>query len=77
MGDESEEMHARRRAQEAKEYAEYQSEHARAQRQLDWAWELELARRAERAWRRRSPDEIRERGEYDPIARYERETGRR
>jgi hypothetical protein len=77
MGDESDEMRARRRAQEAKEYVEYQSEQNQRQRILDWNWQLKLAKDAERAWRARRPDEIPERGEYSPIARYERETGRR
>jgi len=77
MGDESDEMQARRRARERKEFEEWSSERAKAQRALDWAWELKLARDAELAYRRARPDEIPERGEYSPIARYERETGRR
>jgi hypothetical protein len=85
MGDDydhqSESM-CRRRAQEAKEYAEYTSERAKAQLALDRAWELKLLRDSERAARRRAPDERSRDGsgvitEYDPIARYERETGRR
>jgi hypothetical protein len=72
----SDEMRRRRAERERQEYQQYNSEHAKAQRAIDWAWELELARRAERPWRRR-PDEIPERGEYSPIARYERETDRR
>jgi hypothetical protein len=77
MSDQSDEMMRRRRAQETKEYLEYTSQHAKAHRQLDWAWELELARRTEAPHRRRCPDEKPERGEYDPIERHERETGRR
>jgi hypothetical protein len=38
---------------------------------------LKLLKDAERAYRARRPDEIPERGEYSPIARFERETGRR
>jgi hypothetical protein len=71
------EMRRRRAERERQEYQQYNSEHAKAQRAIDWAWGLELARRSEAAWRRRRPDEIPERGEYSPIARYERETGRR
>jgi len=48
-----------------------------AQREIDFWWTLELNRRSEAAYRRRRPDEIPERGEYSPIARYERETSRR
>jgi hypothetical protein len=72
----------RRRERERQEYLEYSSESAKAQRALDWAWEQKLWRDSEEAYRRARPDE-RPRGgsnvisEYDPIARYERETGRR
>jgi hypothetical protein len=74
MGDESDDMRARRRAQEAREYSEYQSPHAQLQRQMDYAWTLELARRAERAWRRSRPDVREWCGEYSPIAQFEEET---
>jgi hypothetical protein len=63
-GDMSDEMRRRRAERERQEYQQYNSEHAKAQRAIDWAWELELARRAERAWRR--PDEIPERGRVRP-----------
>jgi hypothetical protein len=65
-------MH-RRRAQEAREYAEYQSETDQLQRTLDWHWQIKLAGDAERAYRRARPDEIPEHGEYDPIQRFMRE----
>jgi hypothetical protein len=50
---------------------------AQALAETDCQWTIELNRRAEEAYRRSRPDEIPERGEYSPIARYERETGRR
>jgi hypothetical protein len=74
MSDESDEMRERRRAQKAKEFAEFQTDHAEAQRQLDWAWQMKLARDAEEAYRRSRPEEVPEQGEYSPIARFERET---
>jgi hypothetical protein len=75
----SDEAMRRRRERERQEYLEYSSEQAKAQRALDWAWELKLARDAEAAYRRGRPDERSRDGsgvisEYDPIARYERET---
>jgi hypothetical protein len=70
-------MRERRRKREQEEYALYQSPANQLQRTLDWNWQLKLARDAERAYRRRAPDEHPERGEYSPIARFERENGRR
>jgi len=43
-GDMSDEMRRRRAERERQEYQQYNSEHAKAQRAIDWAWELELAR---------------------------------
>jgi len=64
----------RRRAQEAKEYAAYQSAQNQKQRMLDAAWEQKLWRDAERAYRRaRVPDERLEKGKYSLVARFERE----
>jgi hypothetical protein len=72
----------RRRERERQEYAEYQSEANQLQRRIDWPWELKLLRDAGEAYRRARPDERSRDGsnvisDYDPIARYERETGRR
>ena len=61
----SETMEERRRRRQAEEYKEYSAPHNCAQRELDYHWTLELARRAERAWRCRRPDEHPERSEYD------------
>jgi hypothetical protein len=77
MSDYETETMRRRREQERREYAEYQSPANQLQRTLDWNWQMKLAKDAEAAYRRRAPDEHPERGEYSPIARYERETGRR
>jgi hypothetical protein len=66
-----------RQRRQKKEWEEANTPAAKAQRELDFWWEIELNRRAEAAWRARRPDEHPERGEYSPIARYERETGRR
>jgi hypothetical protein len=78
MGDyESDEARAIRQAQHRKEWEAANTEAARHQQEIDFWWLQELHRRSEAAWRRRRPDEIPERGEYSPIARYERETGRR
>ena len=54
------------------EYAALDDPIVKGQMALDRWWEQKLLRRA---LAQRS--EIPERGEYDPIARYERETGRR
>jgi hypothetical protein len=78
MGDyASDEARAIVQARHRKEYEEANTEHAKRQQELDFWWTVELNRRSEAAYRRRRPDEIPERGEYSPIARYERETGRR
>jgi len=74
---ESDEARAIRQAQQRREWEAANTPAARAQRELDFWWQVELNRRSEAAWRARRPDEIPERGEYSPIARYERETGRR
>jgi hypothetical protein len=74
VGDQSDEMLGRRHEREAEEYRQYQSPTNQLQRTLDWHWQMKLARDAERAHRRRAPDE-RPRGgsnvvgDYDPIAR--------
>jgi hypothetical protein len=53
------------------------------QRTLDWNWQIKLARDAEIAYRRARPDERAWSDnpdvlvDWSPIARYERETGRR
>jgi hypothetical protein len=82
MGDQSDAMRERRRKREQEEYALYQSPANQLQRTLDWNWQMKLARDAEIAYRRARPDERSRDGsnvitDYDPIARYERETGRR
>jgi hypothetical protein len=61
--------------QVAKEHAAFErDELAKRQLELDFWWQIKLARDAERRARARAPDEHPERGEYNPIARYERET---
>jgi hypothetical protein len=75
--DESDDARAIRQAVQKREWEAANTPAARAQNELDFWWTLELNRRSEAAYRRRRPDEIPERGEYSPIARYERETGRR
>jgi hypothetical protein len=82
MSDMSDEAMRRRRERERQKFLEFDTEQAKAQRALDWAWQQKLWRDSERAARRRAPDERSRDGsgvitEYDPIARYERETGRR
>jgi hypothetical protein len=74
---ESDATSTNRQAQQKREWEAANTEAAKHQKLLDYWWSLELNRRAEAAWRARRPDEIPERGEYSPIARYEREIGRR
>jgi hypothetical protein len=74
---ESDDARAIRQAQHRREWEAANTEAARQQQEIDFWWTLELNRRSEAAYRRRCPDEHPERGEYSPIARYERETGRR
>jgi len=84
MGDygESDDARAIRQAVQKREWQEANTEHAKAQRMINWAWEVKLAKDEERRARLRAPDERSRDGsgvltDYSPNARYERETGRR
>jgi len=57
----SDEMRRRRAERERQEYQQYNSEHAKAQRAIDWAWELELARLPPRRNTRARPSTTRSR----------------
>jgi hypothetical protein len=79
---ESDQARANRRAREKREWDEANTEFARAQRLVDFHWQMRLTREAEAAARRRAPDERSRDGsdvltDWSPIARFERETGRR
>ena len=56
------------------EYLMFESDPlAQAQAETDCKWAAELNRQAEEAYRRSHPDEIPERGIYDPIQRFMRD----
>ena len=63
----------RRRAQEAKEYAAYQSAQNQKQRMLDAAWEQKLCEMPSEPIGGRVLDERPEKGEYSPVPRFDRE----